>query len=198
MAIELILEVLRHAPSDLTPQERLAAVVFAEDARVWGPGNRLDRKIFTPLDDEKYQVFIGVSSADKVKKLAQSLARKGVLESVTRGQKGQVAEYRIARLTSQQDSIRTTVDSSADTGPLNDFSSADTAGQQSGNRPAYSPSRKTPLPADVPGHADAASSEARQAGETHTPNTTPAQPTTGQVDPRPAVPAGRKAAATRQ
>ncbi|HTJ71437.1 MAG TPA: hypothetical protein VL551_28100 [Actinospica sp.] len=198
MAIDLILEVLDYAPEDLTPQERLAAVVFAEDARIWGPGNRLDRKIYTPLDDEKYQRRIGVSSERKVKELAQSLARKGVLESVQRGQKGKAAEYRISRLApasapveAQHPGFRPADVSTPDTGVLNDFSAPESSVQHPGNRGAYSRPPKTPLPADVPGAADAASSAARRAGETHTPNT-PTDPTGGQGDPSPGAPSGEK------
>lgn len=106
MAIALINEVMDHAPSTLTPQERVAAMVFAEDAWLHpDPADRnhdRDRHIRTSLKDEKFQRRIGVSSAKKVLELAQALARKGVLENVTRGQKWQEAEYRFCRLAPAQ------------------------------------------------------------------------------------------------
>lgn len=106
MAIALINEVMDHAPSTLTPQERVAAMVFAEDAWLHpDPADRnhdRDRHIRTPLKDPMFQRRIGVSSAKKVLELAQALARKGVLENVTRGQKWQEAEYRFCRLAPAQ------------------------------------------------------------------------------------------------
>lgn len=78
----LIREALDGAPDSLTPQERVAMVVFAADVLVFEPGHPFDRVIRTPLDDEMFQQRIHVSSARKVKDLARALERNGVLEPV--------------------------------------------------------------------------------------------------------------------
>jgi hypothetical protein len=196
MAIELILEVFDHLPDTVTPQERAAAHVFAEDAWI-KPGHRSDRKIFTSLDDPKFQRRIGVSSAKKVQELAQSLARKGVLESVQRGQKGKVAEYRIAHLAPGQEPVEVqdpgnrvaedgtpdpNMDSTPDSGALNSFSTPDSVRQHPGNWGASFPSPTNfPLPpsrAGAPADAGAAPDAVdRQAGAESSinPNTPPEQ-----------------------
>ncbi len=103
MSIDIIVEVMDRAPASLTPQERVAAMVFAEDA------NKDTRELFHPLSWVPFQRRIGVSSEKKVAELAAALARKGVLQRVARGQKYRAAEYRFALLAlAQQPGIRVT------------------------------------------------------------------------------------------
>lgn len=185
MAIELITEVFRNLPATVTPQERVAALAFAEDAWI-KPGHRNDRKIFTPLSDPKFQLYIGVSSAKKVQELAQSLARKGVLESVQRGHHGRVAEYRIAHLAPAQHPGNQGAESNPESGVLPEQgpaeSTPETGGLQPGSTPesvplhpgnwgAYSPTPNNPLPACGPLVV-----EDRQAGGEPTQDTPAEQP----------------------
>lgn len=164
MAVELIMEVFKNLPATVTPQERVAALAFAEDAWI-KPGHRADRKIFTPLSDPKFQLHIGVSSAKKVQELAQSLARKGVLESVQRGHHGRVAEYRIAHLAPAQHPGNQGAESNPESGllpqqrpaestpvsgALQPGSTPESGPLHPGNWGAYSPTPQTPLPACGP------------------------------------------------
>ncbi|HTJ71438.1 MAG TPA: hypothetical protein VL551_28105 [Actinospica sp.] len=91
----LVREVMERAPTDLTPQERLAALAFAADVLVFEPGHPMDRVIRTPLDDVMFQRRISVSSARKVRDLARALAAKGLLEAV---ELDGGTRYRFARL----------------------------------------------------------------------------------------------------
>jgi hypothetical protein len=78
----LLGEVMQHRPASLTSMELLAALAFADDVRVFEPGHPAYRLIRTPLDDPRFQEYIKVNSAQKVKELAKALADKGVLEPV--------------------------------------------------------------------------------------------------------------------
>ena len=89
----LLHEVMNHAPDTLTAQELAAAMVFAADVLLFEPGHPYDRMIRTALDDPSFQRDLHVSSAAKVKSLAQSLAEKGVLEAIADRN-----TYRIAHL----------------------------------------------------------------------------------------------------
>lgn len=89
----LLDEVMNHAPDTLTALELAAAMVFAADVLAFEPGHPYDRMIRTPLDDPSFQASLHVTSADKVKALAQTLAEKGVLEPIPDRQ-----TYRIAHL----------------------------------------------------------------------------------------------------
>lgn len=97
MGIRLMVEVLDHAPATLTPRERYALVVLAEDAR-----------------DETRLCSKGVESNEKVMRrfrvgrseraaILKALIDKGALERVKRGQKYQHAEFRIPPLAPAQD-----------------------------------------------------------------------------------------------
>ncbi|GGQ23504.1 hypothetical protein [Streptosporangium pseudovulgare] len=96
MGIRLIVEVMDHAPATLTPRERYALLVLAEDAR-----------------DETRLCSKGVESNEKVMQrfragrseraaILKALIDKGAIERTKRGQKHQHAEFRILPLTPAQ------------------------------------------------------------------------------------------------
>ncbi|MFI6299573.1 hypothetical protein ACIBEJ_48820 [Nonomuraea sp. NPDC050790] len=103
MGIKLIVEALDHAPASLTPRERYALIVLAEDAR-----------------DETRLVALGIEGNERVVRrlragrseraaIIKALVDKGAIKSVKRGQKHQHAEYEICRLapaTPEDSSIR--------------------------------------------------------------------------------------------
>ena len=108
MSIRLINEVMDHAPQDLTFAERLALVVFAEDA------NKDTRELVHPLSWPAFANRIGVKTEKQVWNLAAALVRKGVLVCLQRGQKYRPARYQIPMLnTSQLPEIKDLSDVSA-------------------------------------------------------------------------------------
>jgi len=90
VSIAIIVQVMHYSPRDLTPLERVAAMVFAEDS------NKDTRELYHPLSWPEYAWSIGVRTEKQVHALAAALARKGVLERVRRGQRNGPTVYRFA------------------------------------------------------------------------------------------------------
>lgn len=92
MGIRLIVEVLDHAPADLTPRERWALVAIAEDAR---DDTRVCLKGVESNPTLARRMRVGRSERAAI---INALIRKGALERVKRGQKHQHAVFRIPPL----------------------------------------------------------------------------------------------------
>jgi hypothetical protein len=91
MGIKLIVEVMDHAPPELTAMEWKALVILAEDA------NDATRKVWHGIESEHLLARLGIS-AGRWANLRVSMVRKGVLEQTRKAHRGSRAEFRIARL----------------------------------------------------------------------------------------------------
>jgi hypothetical protein len=88
MSIDIIVEVMEHAPASLTAAERYALLVLAEDARM------PSREVQHDIDDEYLLRRLRLSAASWAN-TRSSLVRKKVLEKVGGGHNGRRAKYRI-------------------------------------------------------------------------------------------------------
>lgn len=88
MAIDLIVEVMEHAPADLTPAERYALVVLAEDARL------PSREVKHDITDAYLLSRLRLTEASWAN-TRSSLVRKKALEKISGGHRGAPARYRI-------------------------------------------------------------------------------------------------------
>jgi hypothetical protein len=96
VGIKLMIEVLEHAPAALTPRERWALVVLAEDAsdreRVCSKGVESNEKVM-----RRFRAGRSERSA-----IIKALIEKGAIARVKRGQKHQHAEFKILPLAPSQ------------------------------------------------------------------------------------------------
>ncbi|MGW4411185.1 hypothetical protein ACWEJ6_44640 [Nonomuraea sp. NPDC004702] len=89
MGIRLIVEALDHAPASLTPRERYALLVLAEDA------NDRTRLLWNGVEgNEKVVQRLRAGRSERAA-ILKALIDKGAIERVKRGQKQQHAEFRI-------------------------------------------------------------------------------------------------------
>ncbi|MEV0090395.1 hypothetical protein [Streptomyces sp. NPDC050738] len=93
MGIRLIVEVLDHAPDDLTWRERWALGVLAENA------NEATRECWPGIEDDPTIAHrMRLSARSSRYEVLKALRSKGVLETVSSGHRGHRAVYRIAAL----------------------------------------------------------------------------------------------------
>lgn len=158
MGIRLIVEVMDHAPATLTPRERYALLVLAEDAR-----------------DETRLCSKGVESNEKVMQrfragrseraaILKALIDKGAIERTKRGQKHQHAEFRILPLAPAQSPGSPdpeALPSVRETRTLDDSQGPDSPASGSGNRPLRVRETRTPSPQSPQDPSSLSSTECR-------------------------------------
>jgi hypothetical protein len=88
VSIDIIVEVMDHAPADLTPAERYALLVLAEDARL------PSREIKHDITDEYLLARLHMSARSWVN-MRSELVKKKAIEKVEGGHNGKRARYRI-------------------------------------------------------------------------------------------------------
>lgn len=88
MSIELIVEVMDHAPAELTPGERYALIVLAEDARM------PSREVWHDITDDYLLRRLRLSPRSWLN-MRGELVKKKALEKIDGGHNGKRARYRI-------------------------------------------------------------------------------------------------------